>query len=135
MLPVAEVYSSIVLTVSFPPPLSAVFSLLMHTFRWVSVVFRGVLVGRKWTISWNPGTSLSQEICTARTSVLPVETGPVPSASNAALPTPIFTVIGNDYFWSCYTNLVSKCQARYTLLCFSPTVGMTAPIAIALELP
>ena len=34
---------------------------------------------RKLPTSWNPGTSLSQERCTARTSVLPVGAGRVPS--------------------------------------------------------
>lgn len=66
---------------------------MITTFPRVSVVVPGVLVVRiirTLSISWNPGTSPSQEM-TARTSALTVDlyqvrmyvdTGPVPSASD-----------------------------------------------------
>ena len=85
MLSVAVVYSSIVLTVSFFfVILSFYCSLYSHAhvsmgFRCITRRFSGTYANCKLPISWNPGTSLSQETCTARTSVLPVDTGPVPS--------------------------------------------------------
>ena len=35
-----------------------------------------------------------------------------PLMSSALLFTRIVTLIGDDYFWSCHTNLVSKCQQK-----------------------
>ena len=37
--------------------------------------------------------------------------------------TPIFTLIGNDYFWSCHTNFVSKSCIEMLLLRFRGHLG------------
>lgn len=58
-----------------------VHSFLVRTFRWVSVVFRGVLVGRTSILEHTPIlVSLSARgDALPAPSILPVDAGPVPS--------------------------------------------------------
>lgn len=82
MPPVTRVFSSIVIIALLPLPLSPfslifVFSTYAQVrrahFRRIPVELYGAQVGRIRELSmyWDPGSSLSQETCTARREVLP----------------------------------------------------------------